>query len=157
MAEIRAATIDDLPRVADLIREFSEFERLSDSCRISVAALADALFDDDTGFTCMVAAENGDVVGYVLYYPVFRTFSGEKALYIEDLYVVPAEHGRGIGIGLMQAVARDAASRGVRRLDWQVLKWNSEAIGFYEALGAIGADDNLDFRLNGEAFDRIAE
>ena len=157
MAEIRAATIDDLPRIADLIREFSEFEKLSDSCRISVAALADALFGDDADFTCIVAAENGDIVGYVIYYPVFRTFSGEKALYIEDLYVVPAGRGGGIGVGLMRAVARDAASRGFRRLDWQVLKWNSGAIGFYEALGATGADDNLDFRLSGEAFDRIAE
>ncbi len=42
------------------------------------------------------------------------------------------------------------------RMDWQALKWNAPAIKFYESLGTENDDENLDFRLRGAAFERLA-
>jgi hypothetical protein len=41
-------------------------------------------------------------------------------------------------------------------LEWAVLDWNSEAIGFYERLGARPNVDWTTYRVAGEALDRLA-
>ncbi len=44
--------------------------------------------------------------------------------------------GRGIGTALMIELGREALRLGCKRLEWQVLDWNTDAIAFYEKLGA---------------------
>jgi GNAT superfamily N-acetyltransferase len=157
MFEIRDAHYSDVPKVTGLIREFAVFEKLEESCRIDEETLAAALFGEDAGVGCIVAQEGGSLVGYSLFYRVFRSFSGQSAVYIEDLYVVPYARGTGIGRALLAAVARHASSHGIKRLDWQVLRWNVDAMRFYESSGAESTDCNLDFTLTGKDFDNLLE
>jgi GNAT superfamily N-acetyltransferase len=57
-------------------------------------------------------------------------------LYLEDLFVLPAYRGQGLGKGLLQAVIDRARSQQCGRVEWSVLDWNAPAIAFYEYMGA---------------------
>ena len=81
--------------------------------------------------------------GFALWFSTFSTFRGQPGLYLEDIFVKPSYRGRGIGKGLLAAVARRAVERGCGRLEWSVLDWNAPAIGFYRALRS-AADGRVD-------------
>ena len=46
--------------------------------------------------------------------------------------------------------------RGCGRLEWSVLDWNVDAIGFYERLGARAQDDWTVYRVTGDALTQLA-
>ena len=51
-----------------------------------------------------------------------------------------------------------AAERGCGRFEWSVLDWNSDAIAFYESLGAEAPDaGSLTFRLSGAALSALGQ
>jgi hypothetical protein len=101
-------------------------------------------------------AAPGAVVGFALFFTNFSTFLGRPGLYLEDLYVEPAQRGRGIGKALLRALGRLALERGCGRFEWSVLDWNADAIGFYEAMGAKLLPDWRLCRVTGEALRRFA-
>jgi hypothetical protein len=75
-------------------------------------------------------------VGFALYFTTFSTFLCRPGLYLEDLFVEPAQRGLGIGKALLARLAALAVERGCGRLEWRVLDWNTPSIKFYESLGA---------------------
>lgn len=152
MAEIHPIRRDQVSELASLIKEFSVFEKLDHICKADERSLVDVLFGESAFAHCLVAEDDGKCVGYALFYPVFRTFSSVPAMYLEDLYVKPEMRGAGLGIRLLAHVAKAAEARGIRRIDFQALSWNIDAIGFYEALGAVRDEGNIDFRISGDAF-----
>ena len=89
----------------------------------------------DPAAEAAVAEVDGEPVGFALWFSTFSTFRGQPGLYLEDIFVKPGFRGRGIGKGLLAAVARRAVERGCGRLEWLVLDWNAPAIGFYQSLG----------------------
>ena len=153
---IEKAAPSNLSQIVALIKEFAEFEKLADVCKITEADLSAAVFGDASFAHCLVAFDGETCVGYAVFYPVFKTFRGEPSMFLEDLYVSPKMRGRGFGSALLSEVARCAKSRGLVRMDWQALKWNQPAIDFYGKLGAEADDENLDFRLRGASFERLA-
>ena len=75
-------------------------------------------------------------MGYALFFHTYSTFLGQPSLYLEDLFVLPSQRGRGLGKALLARLARLAVERGCGRFEWMVLDWNTPAIQFYESLGA---------------------
>lgn len=157
MLLIEHARREDVSQIHSLIREFAEFEKLDHICEVDTAGLERALFHEDFRTFCAVASVDGRMVGYALFYPVLKSFRGVHSMYLEDLYVTPEARGGGIGVALLKFVARTAAEHGFSRMDWQVLKWNRHALSFYKSLGAEQDDDNLDFRITGTFFQKLAE
>lgn len=95
-----------------------------------------------------MAESDGEPVGFALFFPTFSTFRGQPGLYLEDVYVRPVHRGRGIGKALLATLAKLAMDRGLGRLEWAVLNWNSPAIGFYRSLGARPLEDWSAYRIN---------
>jgi GNAT superfamily N-acetyltransferase len=154
--QIKKADETDVSYVVELIREFAEFEKLSDYCEVTEADLRESVFGQKAFVHALVAFDNGDCVGYALFFPVFKSFRGEGSMFLEDLYVSPKGRGKGFGLALLKAVAKTAKEQGFARMDWQALKWNEPAINFYVNLGATHHDENFDFQLRGEAFRNLA-
>ena len=136
MIDIAPAAPADLPAVHALIRGLADYERLTDLCTGSEAELGEALFGDRPAAEVLLARVDGTVAGFALFFPTFSTFLARRGLWLEDLFVVPAMRGRGVGRALLAAVAGVAHARGCGRFEWAVLDWNAPAIGFYEGLGA---------------------
>jgi ribosomal protein S18 acetylase RimI-like enzyme len=84
--------------------------------------------------SCIYVAvdESGEVVGLADGVPVE---SAENTGEIDVLYVRENYQGQGIGRALVQAVAAHLAQMGMTTLHIGVLKANTPARGFYEALG----------------------
>lgn len=73
-----------------------------------------------------VADVDGAVVAFAALIP------GEVGV-LDDLWVEPGAMGQGVGGALFAAVARRAAERGARSLEWEA---EPHAVGFYERMGA---------------------
>jgi ribosomal protein S18 acetylase RimI-like enzyme len=69
--------------------------------------------------------------------------------------VRPALRGRGIGEALLSRLAAIAVERGYGRFEWSVLDWNSNAIRFYEKMGATVLPDWRICRITGDALQRF--
>jgi GNAT superfamily N-acetyltransferase len=153
---IRPARPDDVPAIHALVRELAAYERSLDAVEASEDDLAALLFSTAPGASCHVAEAAGEVVGMAFWYLTASTWTGRQGLWLEDLYVRPADRGHGHGVGLLRALAQVCVERGYRRLEWWVLDWNSPAIEFYRALGAQPMQEWTVQRLGDEALRRLA-
>jgi GNAT superfamily N-acetyltransferase len=119
--------------------------------------LGEAIFGKQNFVRALVAMDGNRYAGYALFFPVFKSFRGERSIFLEDLYVTPDVRGNGLGSVMLREVAVYARKHGFVRLDWQALKWNEAAINFYKNLGAETDDENFDFRLRGAAFQKLSK
>lgn len=158
MAFIRKATPDDAKTLVDLILELAAYEKLLDEAEPSVELLEEHLSAEAlTGCEALIAkTERDTAVGFALFFHNYSTFLTNAGLYIEDLFVRPTYRGESIGFALFQRLAQIAEERGCRRIDWAVLDWNTEAIEFYERLGAEPLDDWTTMRLDEAAIEEVA-
>jgi GNAT superfamily N-acetyltransferase len=62
----------------------------------------------------------------------------------------------GVGKALLRHLARVALERDCARFEWAVLDWNRSARDFYEALGAEANAAWVNYRITGEALERLA-
>lgn len=142
--------------IAELIRGLARFEKLEHEVNLTDERLAAGLFGPRPYAEAVLAEEDGRPVAFALFFHNFSTFLARPGIYLEDLFVLPDHRGHGIGRALLTHLARLAVERGCGRLEWAVLDWNSEAIGFYERLGARPNQDWTTYRVAGEALDRLA-
>ena len=154
---IRPAHADELPVIIGLIRALAEYEKLLDAVVLEPAELHAQLFGDRPGAeVVLVVRGDAEVVGMALFFHNFSTFLGRRGLYLEDLFVLPSERGRGYGKALMVYLARLAIARGCGRFEWAVLDWNTPAIDFYRSLGALPQDEWTVQRVTGAALAQLA-
>ena len=64
-------------------------------------------------------------------------------MWLHDLFVTPAARGRGVGYGLMAAVAAETVRIGCVSLEWGVHTANAGALEFYRRLGAAGTETRI--------------
>ena len=148
---LRAATLADVPVILRCIRGLAEYERLGHECLATEELLRASLFAESPAASVVLAMAGDEPAGFALWFRNYSTFLARPGIYLEDLFVFPAFRGRGIGRRLLQHLARIAVSRGYGRLEWAVLDWNVDAIGFYESLGAIAMSDWTTYRVTGPA------
>ena len=147
----RPARVEDVAAIVGLIRELAEFEKLSHLVEVTPQTLRPHLFGPQPVAEAVVAEVDDSVVAFALFFTNFSTFLGRPGLYLEDLYVQPAQRGKGIGEALLKHLARLAVNRGCGRFEWSVLDWNEGAIGFYEKMGATVMPEWRICRVTGDA------
>ena len=146
----------DVPLILQMIKGLAEYERLSHEVVATEASLRESLFGSSPAAEVVLAYVDHEPVGFALFFHNYSTFLGRRGLYLEDLFVVPAWRGHGVGRRLLGHLASIAVERGCGRMEWCVLDWNESAIGFYQRLGARVLDDWRVCRLTGEALSRVA-
>ncbi len=151
---IREAQKEDMPQVLELIQELAEFEKEPQEVEVTVAELEAAGFGEHPQFHCFLAEVDGTIVGMALTYLRFSTWKG-KVVHLEDLIVRESMRGRGIGSALYRRVLEYAQELGVKRVNWEVLDWNTPAIEFYEKSGATLMHDWRPVHMRGEALDKF--
>ena len=152
---IRGAEPDDVPVIADLIRKLAIFEKLEDQVVTTDELLRSGLFGQRPYAEAVIAEEDGQPIGFALFFHTFSTFLARPGLYLEDLFVLADHRGRGVGRALLAHLAHLAVERGCGRLEWAVLNWNLEAVRFYERLGAKPNSEWTVYRLTGEALSAL--
>ncbi|MFF3753947.1 GNAT family N-acetyltransferase [Streptomyces sp. NPDC002018] len=154
---IRTATAADVPVIHAMIRELAEYEKCLDEARATEEQLHEALFGErPAAFAHVAESDDGEPVGFALWFLNFSTWRGVHGIYLEDLYVRPDRRGGGHGKALLTELARICAERGYERLEWSVLDWNEPSIAFYRSLGARPQDGWTVFRLTDDALKDLA-
>jgi GNAT superfamily N-acetyltransferase len=137
---IRKATEKDMPFVLELIQELATFEKEPDAVVVTVADLVRDGFSEHPLFHCYVAEKENTIIGMALFYYRYSTWKG-KTIHLEDLIVKADQRGTGAGFALYKEIIKQGKKDKVRRIEWNVLDWNTPAIDFYEKSGAKVLDD----------------
>ena len=153
---IRPGELGDVPLIANLIRGLARYEKLEHEVTMTEEKLTAHLFGERRYAETLIAEDGGQPVGFALFFHSFSTFLAQPGLYLEDLFVIPALRGAGIGRALLERLAQVAVNRGCGRLEWAVLDWNKDAIRFYERLGAKPNSEWTVYRLAGEPLHALA-
>ena len=141
---IRKGTPNDMAAVLGLIQELAAFEKEPDAVLVTVNDLIRDGFGPVPLFHVFVAEIENDsnanpeakqIVGIALYYYRFSTWKG-KTIHLEDLVVKETMRGTGLGYALYSEIIKQGKKDQVRRVEWNVLDWNTPAIEFYEKSGA---------------------
>ncbi|MBP6001281.1 MAG: GNAT family N-acetyltransferase [Flavobacterium sp.] len=133
--KIRKATQKDMPFVLELIQELAAFEKEPEAVVVTVDDLIRDGFSDSPLFHCLVAEKENAIIGMALFYYRYSTWKG-KTIHLEDLIVQANQRGTGAGFALYQEIIKQGKKDNVRRIEWNVLDWNTPAIAFYEKSGA---------------------
>jgi GNAT superfamily N-acetyltransferase len=155
-ATIRPGTRSDVEAIAELIRGLARYERLEAEVSMTEARLEATLFGTRSYAETLIAEADGKAVGFALFFHNYSTFLARPGIYLEDLFVLEAHRGEGIGRALLMRLATIAVERDCGRLEWAVLDWNKDAIGFYERLGAKPNTEWTVYRLTGDALTSLA-
>jgi GNAT superfamily N-acetyltransferase len=155
---IRKATEADIPKLLPLMRELAQFEKYADAFAVTEEVLREQGFRrSPPDFHALVAGENSELSGFLVYYFVPFTYRARPNVIIKELYVAEGHRGKGIGKLLMKAVAQEAEQAGCGMIKWYVAKWNQSGIEFYERLGAKIDPDWHEFQMSEKSFRDLAK
>ncbi|MDO5609886.1 MAG: GNAT family N-acetyltransferase [Pseudomonadota bacterium] len=131
---LRNAHPDDLDRLLPAMQAFYVLEQLPWDEARQRAAVA-SLIDSRRNGRLLVMEHDGELAGYAVVGFCFSLeFDGRYAL-LDELYVLPAFQGLGLGKQLMQQAEQLALAEGCRALRLEVNDDNPHARGIYERAG----------------------
>lgn len=154
---IKAATINDINIILELINDIAIYEELSKEVINTLEKIKTYLFGDQKFAECFIAFENDVPVGFSLFFHNYSTFVGKPGIYLEDLFVKEPYRGKGYGKALLINLIKIAKERNCGRVEWSVLNWNQSAIDFYEKLGAEPMNGWTVYRLNEEKIELLSK
>lgn len=152
----RNAERQDAPLILQFIKELADYEKMLDEVVADEDTLETWIFDKQKA-EVIFALEDGNEIGFALFFHNFSTFLGRSGIYLEDLYIKPAFRGKGYGKAILKKLASTAVERGCGRLEWWCLDWNKPSIDFYLSLGAEPMSDWTVYRIAGDTLVQMAE
>ncbi len=156
MKNIRFATEKDVDLILGFIKGLAEYEKMENEVTATPELLKEWIFEKKKA-EVIFALDNGEEVGFALFFHNFSTFLGKSGIYLEDLFVLPEHRGKGHGKSLLKELAKITVERGCGRLEWCCLDWNKPSIDFYLSLGAKPLDDWTIYRMTGDTLKKFAE
>jgi GNAT superfamily N-acetyltransferase len=148
---IRKATEVDFPDILLLIKELATFEKVPEK----VTNTVELMKKENEFFHCFVAETlDKKIVGIALYFFAYYTWVG-KSLYLEDLFVKESFRKHKIGSALLRKIFDVARDEDCKRVRWQVLSWNENAIQFYKKSGAEIDDEWLNCNFDSKGINNF--
>ena len=100
----RYATENDCAKILFFIKELAAYENLLDEVVATEELYKEWLFEKKKA-EVIFACENGNEVGFALFFHNFSTFLGRAGIYLEDLFVLPEYRGKGYGKAILKQLA----------------------------------------------------
>ena len=139
MIEIRPAVETDLDAIVRSCAEHAAYERSTLDPVTVRRLLPTYLFGATPRARCVIVEVDGAAAGYATHSREFSTWRAAEYLHMDCLYIGKRFRNSGIGTQLLQRIAHDARSLGCDFVEWQTPSWNTDAIRFYDRVGAVGA------------------
>ncbi|MDX1536194.1 GNAT family N-acetyltransferase [Arsukibacterium sp.] len=153
---VRQATPSDAETILQFITELAIFEKAEHEVLTSVEMIRQTIFSSDAKAHALICENEGQPIGFAVYFYNYSTWLGKYGLYLEDLYVTPTARRTGAGKAIFKALAKIAAANDCGRFEWSVLDWNTPAIKFYQALSAQEKTEWLGYRLTEQQIKALA-
>src|SRR5437867_11842407 len=142
--------------VRRLSRGLAEYERLVHQMEATAGRIRRHGFGRRRYFEALICRRGRTPIGLALYYFTYSTFVGRPTLYLEDLFVLPAERGHGAGRALLRALAKIAVRHGCGRIEWALLDRHTPSSRGYRPPGATLPREWILTRLAGAPLRRLA-
>lgn len=150
--EIRQADEKDFPAILMMIKELAAFEKAAHK----VTNTVEQMNKEQDLFRCFVAErEDGEILGMALYFMAYYTWVG-KSLYLDDIYIRKEYRRNGIASALLRRIFDVARNEECKRVRWQVLNWNEDAIKMYRKCGAELDGEWLNCDFDSEAINNFS-
>lgn len=134
--EIKLATApEDLRDAYGLVHALAEHEGSLEYLKITEEAFVKKAMGDSPEIFAFIAKLDGDIVGVATGFRRLHIWNGTHLVELDDLYVVEAARGFGIGTKLLYAVGALGKAENVP-VRWMVNEDNEGAIRLYERIGA---------------------
>lgn len=131
----------------------------SDDGGVSVVRSSDLLrrlvFAENAWLRVVFAVEGEVPIGLATFNPDYSSYRGCVGAFVGDLFVVRSARGRGIGRGLIAAVARFSQDWATRYVSLMVHRANGDSGAFYQRTGFVLREDSDYLILEGEDFDAL--
>ena len=133
---IRAAEPVDRPGWRELFRQYGEFYRTPVDDDV-LDRVWNWLLDAGHPLNAILAvAPDGTLVGLAHYRAFPETLLGRDAGFLDDLFVPPAQRGKGVGRSLINGVTKIATARGWPFVRWITAEDNASARRLYDDVAA---------------------
>jgi ribosomal protein S18 acetylase RimI-like enzyme len=130
--QIRQAEVEDAPGIARLLHDFnSEYEEPTPGVEELTRLLLPLLAEEE--ISVLLAGEEPEGLALLRFRPAIWS-SGLEA-HLQELYVVPAHRGRGIGRALLEAAIEFARAHGAVGIDLNTGETDTAARSLYESMG----------------------
>jgi ribosomal protein S18 acetylase RimI-like enzyme len=138
---VRQATAEDAAVIARLLHDFNtEFSEPTPGVE-ALTEHAQRLLESGE-MAVMLADEGPDGLSLLRFRP--SVWTGEPEAHLQELYVVPALRGRGIGRALLEATIEYARAAGATNLDLNTGETDTAARALYECMGFTNKDGGPD-------------
>jgi ribosomal protein S18 acetylase RimI-like enzyme len=138
---VRRATAAEAGEVARLLHDFnSEFDEPTPEVPALTERYAELLASGD--LTVLLIGEGPDGFAQLRFRP--WVYSRDLDAYLEELYVVPARRGRGLGRALLEAAMEEARSAGAVHFELTTGEADTAARGLYESTGFTNREGSPD-------------
>jgi GNAT superfamily N-acetyltransferase len=133
--KLRLASLEDTGTLLPLMRAYHEFEGIDATDAERLATIEPLLAGEDNLGQVWLIETAGGTVGYIaLCYGYSIEFGGRDA-FLDELFIVETERGRGLGRRALERVKAEAARNGVKALHLEVARENTTAKNFYGKAG----------------------
>ena len=132
--ELVACTAADLDEVLDLVAAYHRFEAIEMAAGERRHTLARLIGDPDLGSIWLIR-RGRRTLGYVAVCLGYSIEFGGRDAFLDELYLVDGERGRGVGRWAIDRVSELLAGQDVRAVHLEVAKDNAPALRLYGRAG----------------------
>jgi GNAT superfamily N-acetyltransferase len=138
-ASLKAATVSDAAKLEKWVRAYYKFDGIAFESETVRPALLVLLKNKSLGKAWFIQ-HRGKPVGYVVVTFGFDHEFGGRMATVTDLYLEPRHRRKGLGRKTLEHVAVFCRRAGVRGLELQAERDNTEARAFYKRCGFVATD-----------------
>ncbi|NJN28198.1 MAG: GNAT family N-acetyltransferase [Cyclobacteriaceae bacterium] len=142
---LRQAIAEDFWQIHKLNEAFAHFIKTPEKFKITV----EQMIEEQAHFRIFVIEQDDkEIIAFATTFIAWYSWIG-KTMYLDDLYVTSQHRKKGLGKMLLDHIIERARQEKCKKVHWQVSKWNTNAIEFYEKYGAIvdEVESNCDYLL----------
>ncbi|CDF01009.1 MAG: GNAT family N-acetyltransferase [Ruminococcus sp.] len=148
--KITRASKNDSELVFLLTKELMAHHKMLNVFTMSISKL-EMLIENDC-IKSYIAYNNNEPIGILNFFYMYTTFTGEKILYIEDLYVKEQYRGSGAGKSFLDCVKEIAKENHCEKIELKCAQWNTASGKFYEKIGFIPDKEWITYTLDKSKF-----
>ncbi|HEX5984131.1 MAG TPA: GNAT family N-acetyltransferase [Solirubrobacterales bacterium] len=139
--QVRRAAAEDAPQIARLLVDFNrEYDEPTPSVEVLTATCRRLLEAGE--ITVLLSGDGPDGLALLRFRPAL--WSAGLEAYLQELYVVPALRGRGIGRALLEEAIEVSREKGADGIDLNTGETDTAARGLYESMGFTNREGSPD-------------